>query len=191
MKRIAITGSLLATILCITPWANGQETNTNEDLKPVASEAGKTDESAAASVTHIKVQLKEGMVLEGSPTGVDSLTMASLFGEATIPLDTIAGIRFAQKTTEQSTVVLLNGDALTGDISLTELKFFAEWGQATVNVSHIVSVVFRPDLSWSSVSTPNGNRWQLKKESNIISNTRTRGALPSPTYRYPQSPQSR
>lgn len=109
----------------------------------------------------MKLTLKNKLVLEGSPVEVEAIKMNSLFGEATIPLHTIAGIRFAQSANEQTTVVLLNGDALTGEINLSDVKFVSEWGEAKVNVGYIISIVFRPDLQWSSVKTPNGTRFRL------------------------------
>ena len=121
------------------------------------------DDATAATAGKIKMKLLKNMELEGAPVDLDEIKINSIFGEASIPLHTIAGIRFAQKPQEQSTIVLLNGDALTGEIALSEVKCVAEWGEAKVNVPHIVSIVFRPDLAWSSVSTPNGPRWQLKK----------------------------
>ena len=126
----------------------------------------KNEDPAAAAGGKIKIKLLKNMELEGAPVDLEEIKMNSIFGEASIPLHTIAGIRFAQKPQEQSTIVLLNGDALTGEIALSQVKCVAEWGEAKVNVPHIVSIVFRPDLAWSSVSTPNGPRWQLKKVAN-------------------------
>lgn len=179
MKRYAIA-ALMVAIAAMSAW--GQEEDDKTPPAPVI--AGNTASKVATS-GRVKIQLKEGMTLEGSPVDVESLKMASLFGEAVIPLHTIAGIRFSQKPTEQSTVVLLNGDALTGEVNITELKCVAEWGTAAVNVSHIVSVVFRPDLTWSSVPTPNGDRWQLKKTTGTVVNGNSGGnrtTFPSTTF---------
>lgn len=127
------------------------------------SEGEASEERIVAST--MKLTLKNKLQLEGAPVEIEAIKMNSLFGEASIPLHTIAGIRFAQGGNEQTTVVLLNGDALTGEINLTDIKFVSEWGEAKVNVGHIVSIVFRPDLSWSSVRTPNGTRFRLTTSS--------------------------
>ena len=111
----------------------------------------------------MKMTLQNKLELSGTPVDLEAIEMSSLFGEAKIPLHTIAGIRFAQGPEEQTTVVLLNGDALTGDINLADINFVSDWGEAKVNVAHVVSVVFRDDLAWSGVATPNGKRWRLTK----------------------------
>ena len=170
MKRLSITAMIFAVALLTANVGFAQDDDKNEDTPPAPIIGGNTSAAKVATSGRVKIQLKEGMVLEGSPVGIESIQMASLFGEAKIPLHTIAGIRFSQKATEQSTVVLLNGDALTGELAMTELKCIADWGQAAVNVGHIVSVVFRPDLTWSSVPTPSGDRWQLKKTSGTVIN---------------------
>lgn len=123
----------------------------------------------------MKVTLRNQLELSGSPVKIENIELNSLFGAAKIPIHTIAGIRFAQEGNEQTTVVLLNGDALTGDLNLPELSMVSDWGEAVVNGSHLVSVVFRDDLAWSAVNTPNGRRWRLTKVqpgSNVQSNTR-------------------
>lgn len=177
---MAVLMVAVAMISVDSAWAQ------DDDKTPPAPVIAGNTAGKVATSGRVKIQLKEGMTLEGSPVDIESLKMASLFGEATIPLHTIAGIRFSQKPTEQSTVVLLNGDALTGEVNLTELKCVAEWGTAAVNVSHIVSVVFRPDLSWSSVPTPNGDRWQLKKTTGTVvngnNNSGNRTTFPATTF---------
>lgn len=157
MRKHSVVAVLLAAL--IATCAVGQEDAKKDKVELAPAGSGK-----------IKIKLLKDMELEGSPVDLEEIKMNSIFGEASIPLHTIAGIRFAQKPQEQSTIVLLNGDALTGEIALSEVKCVAEWGEAKVNVPHIVSIVFRPDLAWSSVSTPNGLRWQLKKAPSNVSN---------------------
>jgi hypothetical protein len=130
-----------------------------------ATEAGAQEEKAEGKIVSntMKMTLRNQLELSGSPVDVENIQLNSLFGETKIPLHTIAGIRFAQEGNEQTTVVLLNGDALTGDVNLPEIGIVSDWGEATVNGAHLVSVVFRDDLAWSAVNTPNGRRWRLTK----------------------------
>ena len=111
----------------------------------------------------MKIKLRKGLELKGTPIDLETIKMDTLFGEAAIPVHAIAGIRFAQKGGEQSTVVLQNGDALTGQLAISQLKFVSDWGEATVNVSELFSLVFRTDLAWTSISTPTGQRWRLTR----------------------------
>ena len=111
----------------------------------------------------MKLKLSQGLEMKGTPVGFDSIKVETMFGEVDIPMHTIAGIRFAQTGDEQSTIVLLNGDAITGSITISDFNFVSDWGKATVNVANLVSIVFRDDLAWSGINTPNGQRWRLTR----------------------------
>jgi hypothetical protein len=166
---------LVVVLLCTGPsglWAAGQAGEvdaTVEDIPrgPVPETAGK-----------MKLSLREGLELEGTPVEVEALKVNSLFGEASIPLHTIAGIRFAQAAGEQTTIVLQNGDVLTGEVGLQEIKFIADWGEAKVAISHLTSIVFREDLAWTGVSTPSGQRWRLTRIQPSSSSS-TAGTVPA------------
>ena len=139
----------LALGMLITPaWAQEQDTNAN---------------SAATDVSTIKIKLRGNMELSGTPIDLETITVNSLFGEAKLPLHTVAGVRFAQSSDEQTTVVLQNGDVITGELGIDSLKLVSEWGQATVNIPHIETIVFRNDLAWTPVNTGSGTRWRLTK----------------------------
>lgn len=150
------------TVLILTMFISSigvtQEQKQNDDKK---------DDSPIVTST-MKMGLTGGMKLQGSPVDMDIIKINSLFGEASLPLHTVAGIRFAQKPGEQTTIVLQNGDVLTGQLAMDTMKCVAEWGQATVNTTHIEYVVFRPDLTWSPVNTPQGQRWRLTRVTNTM-----------------------
>ncbi len=122
----------------------------------------------------MKVKLRGGeMELTGTPMDLEAITVNSLFGEAKLPMHTVAGVRFAQKEDEQTTIVLQNGDVITGELGMDHIKLVSEWGEATVRVPHIETIVFRSDLAWTPVSTGGGTRWRLTK---IRSGTPEEGA---------------
>lgn len=147
-----------------TPVAQPKSALPDPATVEAATEGGKK-EAAAKDVGPAKMRmlLKNKLDLSGTPVELESVKINGLFGEASIPLATIAGIRFGQGSGEQSTVVLLNGDAITGELALTEVRMVADWGEARVFADHIVYIVLQPDLRWSSVQTPNGLRWRLEK----------------------------
>lgn len=139
-----------------------QEPPTEQLTTPATKAPSPSDKTEEAKPGNLmKMSLRRNLTFEGSPIDLETIKMSTLFGEVTLPLHTILGIHFAQGPNEQTTVVGLNGDALTGDIQLSELKFVSDWGEAKVNVSSLVSIVFRSDLAWSQTNTPNGPRWQL------------------------------
>ncbi len=124
---------------------------------------GVTEASKAKAMRPLTVATE--LVGETKITGtlVDStaLQMKTSFGEAQIPLTEIAGVRFASGDETSTTVVMLNGDSITG---ATENKFITvetEWGTAKINGSSLLSMLFVPGLQWESSNGLNGKRWSL------------------------------
>jgi hypothetical protein len=132
----------------------------------VASAGRKADFKAGPTSEVVKLSLKNGLEFTGNRIDLDSITVNSLFGHTTIPIDVIAGIRFAQGDQERTTIVLHNGDTLTGEIDPTSFSFVSNWGESTIDMHQVVWVVFRPGLSWSTISTPAGTRWTLIRRGN-------------------------
>ena len=141
-------------------------------------------EASSDNVSTMKIQLRGDLELSGTPIDLETIDVNSLFGEASLPLHTIAGIRFAQSPNEQTTIVLQNGDVLTGELGIENLKFISDWGEATVNVPHIRSIVFRSDLTWNPVSTTSGTQWRLTKVKATQASANASRATNSQTIRY-------
>ena len=131
---------------------------------PAQEKAEETASTTTIVDSTMTVKLRGDLELKGTPVELETVQVHSLFGVADLPLHTIAGVRFAQDANEQTTVVLQNGDVLTGELAIEDLKFIADWGEATVHVAHVRSIVFRPDLVWSPVKSGNGTRWRLTKQ---------------------------
>ena len=60
-----------------------------------------------------------------------------------------------------TTVVLHNGDNLTGAVQLDQVVIQTEWGRAEINGNHVASILFTPGLKWTSETGLNGMRWKL------------------------------
>jgi len=109
----------------------------------------------------VTVTLLDGMKLQGELTEVDQWSMKTSFGTTNLPLSTVAGMRMAQEGNSMTTVVLHNGDNLTGAVQLDQVVIQTEWGRAEINGNHIASILFTPGLKWSSETGLNGMRWKL------------------------------
>src|SRR5437762_1175108 len=70
-------------------------------------------------------------------------------------------MRMAQEGNAMTTVVLHNGDNLTGAVQLDQVVIQTEWGRAEINGNHVASILFTPGLKWSSETGLNGMRWKL------------------------------
>ncbi len=160
MQRLRSIMVFSVAILWLATPIVAQQQKQGISQAPAASRHSESDQGKAGLMT---LKLREGLELKGNTVEMDNVKMTSLIGEVDVPINTIAGIRFAQQPGEQTTLVLLNGDAITGDLALTDVKFVSNWGEAKVNIGHLESIVFRPDFAWSEVGTPNGKRWRLTK----------------------------
>lgn len=130
----------------------------------------------------MNLKLKKGLDLKGTPLELESIKMTSIIGEIDIPLHTIAGVKFPEKTGEPHTVVLHNGDSLTGDVQLNAVKIVSAWGEASVNSSELTHLVFGDDLRWTKDTSSNNGRWRLSRVTTPPPGTRsTSAARPTTT----------
>ncbi len=87
--------------------------------------------------------------------------MKTSFGEASIPMSEIAGIRLPYGDDVSTTVVMLNGDSITGAVDIKQLSIETEWGSANIKGSAIQSILFVPNVQWQPSSNLSGKRWTL------------------------------
>jgi hypothetical protein len=133
---------------------------------PVSSSA-----SSSTTTTHVvrsklqpqsvTVALIDGTKLSGELTEVDQWNMKTSFGTTNLPLSTVAGIRMAQEGNAMTTVVLHNGDNLTGAVQIDLVVIQTEWGRAEIQGNHVASILFTPGLKWINEAGLNGMRWKL------------------------------
>ncbi|KAA1261198.1 hypothetical protein LF1_37440 [Rubripirellula obstinata] len=201
MKSTFRTRSLIAS-LAIAALTFGSLQAQDKDGKKAAIAKAKPVARAVASTPKIRplsvsVDLLSKTRLEGTLTDATTLEMQTSFGGASIPLSEVAGIRFASAENASTTVVMLNGDSITGATDVKLVTVETEWGTATINGSNISSIMFVPGLDWNPASGLNGKRWNLINEKTAVkpktttvpatsSNGRTM-APPAPRQSYPSN----
>ncbi len=152
--------------------------------KAAAKAAAKPVAKAVAKVRPLSITatLLGATKLTGTLMDTTALEMRTSFGVANIPLSEVAGIRFASADNASTTVVMLNGDSITGATDVKLVTIETEWGTAAVNGQNIESILFVPGLVWSSSDGLNGKRWVLSETKSPKASTSTaqRAASPSP-----------
>jgi hypothetical protein len=156
-----------ATVPTAVP-VSGTATSSSTSVAPSSSSSA-TVRSGAALRTKLQPQsvtiaLIDGMKLSGELTEVDQWSMKTSFGTTNLPLSTVAGIRMAHEGNAITTVVLHNGDNLTGAMQLDQVVIQTEWGRAEIHGNHVASILFTPGLKWASETGLNGMRWKLVSE---------------------------
>ncbi len=119
--------------------------------------------SIESSVRPLKIDVKliNETILSGTLTDKREILLQTSFGNATIPLSEVAGIRLASSDDAMTTIVMLNGDTITGATDVEQLIVETEWGTATINGTSVASLMFVPSLVWDSQPGLNGKRWSL------------------------------
>lgn len=120
---------------------------------------------------------------------VSQIQIKTAFGEASIPMSEIAGIRLATSQDSTTTIVMLNGDSITGATDIKQLTIETEWGSAKINGSAIQSILFVPDFKWVNSNGINGRRWFLvDAKSPAIPASSTSGGTSGPGFTGSASP---
>jgi hypothetical protein len=100
-------------------------------------------------------------VLTGTLLDETELPMRTSFGQASIPLAEVAGIKMAQEGNSTTTVMLHNGDTITGAVDLPRVNIETEWGKAQINGPNVAAILFTPGLEWVKDTGLSGDRWKL------------------------------
>ena len=131
------------------------------DSQAVYSATLSTSQPARPAV----IELKSGLKLAGQ-LAADPIPFQVMFGQASLPLETIRGIRIADQVPSEggppplisATIILANGDSLTGMPRLDVIRLQTEWGEAIVKLTHLRSVVVMgDDVVWEE----HEGRWRL------------------------------
>ena len=137
--------------------------------KPTAPSAGsgaaKADEASsqpkARPITVAVSLVDDSTIITGTLTETTSLSIKTAFGLAELPLNEVAGVRFPRGDDTSTTVVMLNGDSITGATDLKFAQVETTWGSAKINGQNIASMMMVPGLAWQSTDVLGSKRWQL------------------------------
>lgn len=135
----------------------------DEDVAKAAPVAKAKPAKVSSSVRplSVAVDLLSRTRIEGTLTDATMLDMRTSFGNAQIPLSEVAGIKFAGADDATTTVVMLNGDNITGATDVKLLTVDTEWGTAKINGQNVTSLTFVPGVQWNPDTGLNGKRWNL------------------------------
>lgn len=157
-------------IAVAAPVAKDSGEGSKDEGKSAKAEAAATDAKAEPKSSSdkrvrpltVSVQLlRSDLIITGALTDSNLLALRTAFGEASIPLSEVAGVRFPSGQDTSTTLVMLNGDSITGASDVKSITVETEWGSAKVNGENISSMMFVPGLEWQSVKGLNGTRWTL------------------------------
>ena len=156
------------------PYQPIQPANASIPYSPSAFGSFQSDADAPPSLVSgklvpVKLQLAGGLHLEGNIDASGPLPCAATFGEVSIPLTAIRGIRLHEGTTSANTplpaatVILNNNDSLTVSLRATQMQIKTAWGTAIIDLPHVQSLLLtQDDVQWQQA----GDRWILASVEN-------------------------
>ena len=126
------------------------------DAPPVAPAAEIIDED----LTYVRIS--DVKSLAGELEELSEIKMKTKFGEVTIPIEQIAGIKLHIDDDDSAVVVFVDGDVLTGVPSIPMLTLTTDWGKAEIEPDSIRSLTTTRNSKFSQKNTDFGTRWNLK-----------------------------
>ena len=145
------------------------------EAKPATDKNSAAEAPAKLRPLTISVQLTGETKIVGTLTDSTQIQIKTAFGEATIPLSEVAGVRLATGDDTSTSIVMLNGDSITGATDLKVVTVETEWGIAKINGSSIMHMLFVPGLQWQQVAGIGGKRWNLTEARQEVSQASATG----------------
>jgi len=87
------------------------------------------------------VKVTRDRELSGAPIDLEEISFKAEFGQVSIPMVKIAGIKLHVNADDDAVIALKNGDLVTGAIALDKVSLKTTWGQAHVKLDQIETIL--------------------------------------------------
>ena len=89
----------------------------------------------------IFVKVTRNREITGAAIDLNDVKFRAEFGEVTIPMGKIAGIKLHVNAEDDAVIALKNGDLVTGKISLDTVSLKTAWGKAHIKLDQIETIM--------------------------------------------------
>ena len=107
------------------------------------------------------IRLSDTKRMAGKVEGLNEFVLNTSFGEVTIPMSEIAGIKFHTTADDKAVVILNNGDAVTGIPTVPAIELMTDWGKADIEPEFIQSMTSTSGAKFRQQNSDFGVRWTL------------------------------
>lgn len=166
MSFLRLIVPVVSSWIFVASVGHSQEADVGEaiaEAAPATASKPTPDASAAAArpITVAVSLVDETVGITGTLSDTNTLSIKTAFGSAELPLSEVAGIRFPRGDDTATTVVMLNGDSITGATDVKFINVETTWGSAKINGQNIAAMLFVPGLAWQSQDVLGSKRWIL------------------------------
>ena len=109
----------------------------------------------------IFVKVTRNRELTGSAIDLASVKFKAEFGDVTIPMAKIAGIKLHVNAEDDAVIALKNGDLVTGKIDLQTVSLATAWGKAHVKLDQIETIMSDPASRFFAESSSGKKGWRF------------------------------
>lgn len=131
----------------------------NPNVVPVKPVSNQKPENRGAHF----VRLGDDQFMAGTLNGFDQIDLTTQFGNVSIPMSYVVGIKFHTSSDDSAIVILTNGDSITGVPAIPVVTLLTDWGQADIDAKSIQSLTTTPEAKFAQQKTDFGVRWVLQK----------------------------
>ena len=120
------------------------------------------------------VKVARGTELSGQIVEISEFKVKTEFGDVTIPIEKVEGIKLDADGQGSAVLAFTNGDMVTGKIEMEKLELKTNWGKAHINTDTIDSISAAQYGRF--YSDPTGGGWRFSRgNSNTNPGSATRG----------------
>ena len=109
----------------------------------------------------IFVKVTRNRELSGTAIDLNSINFKAEFGQVTIPMSKIAGIKLNANPEGDAVIALKNGDLVTGEINLDKVSLKTSWGQAHVKMDQIETIMADPASRFFAETNSGKKGWRF------------------------------
>ena len=115
----------------------------------------------------VTVQITGNIALNGTMNNVNDLNLRTKFGQATIPLSEIDGLKLHADENDSCVVAFKNGDIITGQLELAKISVNTHWGDANIRVENIETILTNVKGSFFKDGAQGKTYWRFSETRTI------------------------
>ena len=121
----------------------------------------------AASDTVI-VNITRGRQIEGELVNFGDVKVKTSFGESSIPIQEIEGIKFHADEKDACIFAFKNGDLITGQLVVDKITVKTDWGDANINFASVETILINKRGEFYQDATVKGKpRWRFGETTEV------------------------
>ena len=101
--------------------------------------------------------------ISGKILELDTLKVETAFGEVSIPMAKVDGIKMHSDAKDNAVIAFKNGDLVTGKIVLDTVKLKTRWGTAHINTEKVETITNSQDSRFYSDTSTGKAVWRFTK----------------------------